>query len=524
MRHARYLSTMFVLAFLLFGCASNPSNDSGSFQYQVPAYAQKAPEGSSGYNEKPGWFSQKFMVAAANPLATDAGYQILKAGGTAVDAVIAVQMVLTLVEPQSSGIGGGAFMIHSNGREVVAFDGRETAPAGADEKLFFGADGKPLNFMDGVVGGRSVGTPGVLRMLEMAHKRYGKLPWATLFQPSIKLAEQGFAVSPRLNAMLKDEKYLASNDPAAKAYFYNDDGSPRAIGTILKNPELAATLKTIAQDGPDAFYRGPIARDIVAKVTGHPRNPGKLAETDLINYRAKERAPLCFDYRAYRFCGMPPPSSGAIALAQILGILENSDIAKYKPVKSGKMWQLSPDAVHLYSEAARLAYADRGLYVADSDFINVPAGLTDKAYLQSRSKLIGPNSMGSAKPGVPPGVQTAWAADRSPELPSTSHISVIDANGNAISITTTVEDIFGARLMVRGFLLNNQLTDFSFADRDEAGRPIANRVQANKRPRSSMSPTLVFDKASGKLVLSVGSPGGSAIINYVGKTLIATLD
>jgi gamma-glutamyltranspeptidase/glutathione hydrolase len=415
-------------------------------------------------------------------------------------------------------------MLHSNGREVVAFDGRETAPAGADEKLFLGADGKPMSFMDGVVGGRSVGTPGVLSMLELAHKRYGRLPWAALFQPAITLAEQGFAISPRLYTMLKDEKYLALNDPAARAYFYNTDGSPRAIGTILKNPELAATLRTIAQNGPDAFYRGAIARDIVAKVTGHPKNPGKLDEKDLSNYRAKERAPLCFDYRMYRLCGMPPPSSGAIALAQILGILETSDIANYKPVKAGKSWQLSPDAVHLYSEAARLAYADRGQYVADSDFITVPAGLTDKAYLQSRSKLIGPNSMGSAKPGVPPGVRTVWAADRSPELPSTSHISVVDAYGNALSMTTTIEDVFGSRLMVRGFLLNNQLTDFSFSDKDETGRPIANRVQAGKRPRSSMSPTLVFDKASGRLLMSVGSPGGSAIINYVGKTLVAILD
>lgn len=511
------------VAFALGACATTTA-ERPALRSATQDAVQKAPEGASGYTDKPGWSSQKFMVATANPLATDAGYQVLKAGGSAIDSAIAMQMVLGLVEPQSSGLGGGAFLLYTDGKDVSAFDGRETAPAAADENLFIGADGKPLSFYGGVIGGRSVGAPGVLRMLELVHKRHGKLPWATLFQPAIALAEQGFAISPRLFLLLSEDKYLAHGDALAKAYFYNADGTPKAIGTILKNPELAATLRSVATDGADALYRGPIARDIVAKVNQHPSNPGKLSETDLLNYQAKERAALCFDYRTYRVCGMPPPSSGAIALAQIFGMLETTAIAQYKPVKTGKGWQLPAEAVHLYSEAARLAYADRGQYVADSDFVSVPSGLTDKAYLHQRAKLIGANSIGSAKPGVPPGVTLSWAQDRSPELPCTSHISVVDADGHAISMTTTVEDAFGSRLMVRGFLLNNQLTDFSFTSGDEAGKPIANRVQANKRPRSSMSPALVFDRSSGKLLMSVGSSGGPAIINYVGKTLVGALD
>lgn len=529
-RHSWRVPVLTLLCALLVACSSTPP----AFKYRAPERLLEplpiAPEIASGYTPKPGWSAQRFMVAAANPLATDAGYQVLKAGGSAVDAVIAVQMVLTLVEPQSSGIGGGAFLLHSDGRQVTALDGRETAPANSAENLFMGGDGKPLSFYGGVVGGRSVGTPGVVRMLELAHQRYGKLPWPVLFQPAITLAEQGFAISPRLFAQLKSEKYLPLNDPVARDYFYTTNGqgetAPKAVGTLLKNPELAATLRAIAAHGSVALYQGMIAQDMVAKVTQHPGNPGTLSMQDLANYRAKERAALCFDYRAvYRICGMPPPSSGAIALAQILGMLERTSIAQYKPVHTLQGWQLPVEAVHLYSEAARLAYADRAQYVADSDFVNVPlAGLLDKNYLQERSTLIGPTSMNVAKPGVPKGVAMARAADRSPELPSTSHISVVDAYGNALSMTTTIEDAFGARLMVHGFLLNNQLTDFSFAPTDEAGKPIANRVQAGKRPRSSMSPTLVFNKETGQLLLTLGSPGGSAIINYVGKTLVATLD
>jgi gamma-glutamyltranspeptidase/glutathione hydrolase len=503
---------------LLAGCAAAPG-----FQYQVPQSAMHAPEGASGYVEKPGWAAKKFMVAAANPLATDAGYQVLKAGGSAIDAAIATQMVLTLVEPQSSGIGGGAFLMHFDGATVKAFDGRETAPAGATSRLFQDADGKPIKFYDGVVGGRSVGAPGVLRMLELAHGQYGKLPWASLFEPAIKLAEGGFAVSPRLHTLLKAEQHL-KKDAAAVAYFYDAMEQPWPVGHVLKNPDLAQVLREVASGGADAFYKGHIARDIEAKVTGHATNPGSLTAVDIAAYRAKVRDPICTDYKRWTVCGMPPPSSGGIALAQMLGILELKDIGAFAP-RDGA---LSADAIHLFSEAGRLAYADRGRYVADTDFVPLPGNsaqpLLDKTYLAQRAALIGDQSMGVAKFGTPTALESvAWGEDRSPEFPSTSHVSIVDAYGNAISMTTTIEDAFGSRQMVDGFLLNNQLTDFSFESTDVNG-PIANRVQAGKRPRSSMAPTFVFDKNTKKLILSTGSPGGSAIINYVGKVLVGTLD
>ncbi|MEN3293750.1 MAG: gamma-glutamyltranspeptidase / glutathione hydrolase, partial [Burkholderiales bacterium] len=505
--------TSLALAALLVGCASTPV-----VQNQAP----HAPEAATGYTEKPGWTSKKYMVAAANPLATDAGNQVLKAGGSAIDAAIATQMVLTLVEPQSSGIGGGAFLMYYDGKEVKAFDGRETAPASATEKLFQTPDGKVMNFYDGVVGGRSVGAPGVLRMLEMAHKQYGKLPWESLFAPAIQLAENGFAVSPRLSALLRTEQHL-KKDPEAAAYFYDKDGNPRPVGYVLKNPELAKVLRDIAKGGADAFYKGPIARDIEAKVRNHPTNPGGLTAADIAGYQAKLREPVCTDYKAWTVCGMPPPSSGGIALAQMLGMLEVKDIRPFAP-KDGVV---GAEAIHLYSEAGRLAYADRGRYVADTDFVPLPGNsvqpLLDKKYLAERASLINDKSMGVAKAGTPPGTRFALGTDASPEFPSTSHISVVDAGGHALSMTTTIEDQFGSRQMVRGFLLNNQLTDFSFQSADADG-PIANRVQPGKRPRSSMAPTLVFDKETKKLVLSTGSPGGSAIINYVGKVLVGTMD
>jgi gamma-glutamyltranspeptidase/glutathione hydrolase len=489
-----------------------------------PLHAQdnRAPEIATGWQEKAGWSAQKFMVAAANPLATEAGYQMLKQGGSAVDAAIATQLVLTLVEPQSSGIGGGAFMMHWDGKKVRSFDGRETAPAAATETLFQDANGKPLPRADGVVGGRSVGTPGVLRMLEMAHKEYGKLAWPKLFAPAIKLAEEGFAVSPRLNALLTSERYL-QRDPVAAAYFFNKDKQPWPVGHILKNPALAKTLREIAAEGADAFYRGHIARDIAAKVQGHPTNPGGLTAADIAGYKAREREPLCSDYRAYTVCGMPPPSSGGIAIAQILGILENSRIGDYAPANG----VITADAIHLMSEAERLAYADRNRYVADTDFVPLPgkgtSGLLDKSYLRQRASLIGDKSMGRARAGVPAEVKVAWGDDNALDKPSTSHLVVVDGFGNGISMTTSVEDAFGSRQMVDGFLLNNQLTDFSWDSVDENG-PVANRVQPGKRPRSSMAPTLVFDKQTKKLVLAAGSPGGSTIINYVAKVLVGTLD
>ena len=510
-------------AALLAACA-NP----GSFNYSVPLQ----PESASGYSEKPGWTTTRFAVAAANPLATDAGYQALKAGGSAADAAIAVQMVLALVEPQSSGLGGGAFLLHFNGQEVQAFDGRETAPAAADEKLFLGADGKPMAFYDAVVGGRSVGTPGTVRMLEMVHQQHGKLPWAKLFEPAIRLAEAGFKVSPRLAALLANEKYLA-RDPVAAAYFHDLEGKPWPAGHLLKNPELAAVLRAVASQGSNALHQGEVAQAIVDKVQQHAANPGRLSLADLAGYRPKKRTPICHDHRTrdkeLRICGFPPPSSGAIAIGQILGILAHTGAARL-PLEAGPQDAPTPSAawLHLYTEASRLAFADRAQYLADPDFVAPPAGnwmsLLDPAYLAERSQLIGEQSMKTATPGVPYGTPLSFAP--MPEQPEygTSHISIMDRYGNAVAMTTTIEDAFGARQMVKGFLLNNELSDFSFAPTDAQGRLIANRVQPGKRPRSSMAPTLVFDKASNELLMSGGSPGGALIIHYTAKTLYATLN
>jgi len=490
-----------------------------------PAFAevpQKAPEIATAYVEKAGWPAQKFMVAAANPLAADAGYQMLKKGGSAIDAAIATQLVLTLVEPQSSGIGGGSFMLYSTNKGVQAFDGRETAPAAADEHLFQHPDGTPLSRNAAIIGGRSVGAPGVLRMLELAHKEHGKLAWATLFAPAIKLAQNGFPVSQRLNGLLAWDQAL-KRDPVAAAYFYDKDGKAWPVGHLLKNPELARTLREIARGGADVFYKGRIARDIAAKVAAHPTNPGKLTAADIAGYQAKERDPVCSDYKAWTVCGMPPPSSGGIAIAQMLGILEVKDISPYPPVDG----VLDAKAIHLFSEAGRLAYADRDRYVADTDFIPLPgkgvSAMLDKTYLAQRASLIGDKSMGKALPGTPPGMQVAWGLDNALQRPSTSHLVAVDQFGGGLSMTTSVEDAFGSRQMVDGFLLNNQLTDFSF-DSQNADGPIANRVQGGKRPRSAMSPTLVFEKGTHKLVLATGSPGGSSIINYVAKVLVGTMD
>ena len=495
-----------------------------TLNYTVPVQ----PEGSSGYTEKPGWQTAKFAVAAANPLATDAGYQVLKAGGSAVDAAIAVQMVLTLVEPQSSGIGGGAFLMHFDGKSVEAYDGRETAPAAANENLFIKPDGKPMAFIEGVVGGRSVGVPGTVRMLELAHQQHGKLPWAALFQPAITLAEQGFKVSARLNTLLAAEQHL-KKDPVAAAYFYDASGQPWPVGHVLKNPELAQVLRDIAARGSKALLEGPVAQAIVDKIRSHPSNPGQMTLADLSGYQPRKREPLCHEHavqpqKVYRLCGFPPPSSGAIAIGQMLGILQNTQGAAL-PLGTGGL--PSADWLHFYTEAARLAFADRAQYVADPDFVPPPAGswmsLLSPDYLAQRARLIGAQSMKVAQPGRPEGTRTSFAPmPHQPEY-GTSHISIVDAQGRAVAMTTTIEDAFGARQMVKGFLLNNELTDFSFAPRDAQGTPIANRVQPGKRPRSSMSPTLVFDKATGQLVMSGGSPGGALIIHYTAKTLWGTL-
>jgi gamma-glutamyltranspeptidase/glutathione hydrolase len=520
-RYRRSALSLIVATLTLTACNAPPTST-------LPV----APENASGYRtDLQTRHASTHMAAAANPLAAEAGREMLRQGGSAIDAAIAMQAVLTLVEPQSSGIGGGALIVLWDGKAVRTFDGRETAPAGATEKLFLQADGKPMAFTPAQIGGRSVGTPGVLRALELAHRKHGRLPWAKLFEPAIKLAEQGFAISPRLHLLIASDSSMRSS-PDMVAYFLNADGSPKAAGTLLKNPALAVVLKRIANEGPDALYKGAIAQEIVTKVQGHA-NPGSLSLNDLQGYQAKERAPLCTDYKRWQVCGMPPPSSGGIAVAQILGTLQALEtrdprfaLAPLKPVKTQKPagTEPAPQAVHLIAEAERLAYADRAQYVADADFVPVPVkGLVDPAYLASRAALIGDRSMGVAKPGTPPGIQVAYAPDRSPLRISTSQVVAVDDQGGAVSMTTTIESAFGSHVMVQGFLLNNEMTDFSFIP-EENGQKVANRVEPGKRPRSSMAPTLIFDRQSGEFLATIGSPGGSQIIEYVAKSTIGLLD
>ncbi len=515
-----------LLLAMLAGCADGPAKLSSA----VPAQ----PEAATGYTAKPGWATHTYAVAAANPLATDAGLQMLRAGGSAVDAAIAVQMVLALVEPQSSGLGGGAFLLHFDGHNTQAYDGRETAPARATPQLFLDAQGKPMPFMDAVVGGRAVGVPGAVAMLALAHQQHGRLPWAQLFAPAITLATQGFAVSPRMAALLAADPYL-KKDPVAAAYFYDDKDQPWPAGHVLRNPELAAVLQRIATQGPSALLQGDVAHAIVAKVQGHPGNPGLLGAQDLAAYRPLVRAPLCFDYRAqardYRICGMPPPSSGAIAIGQILGMLQHTPAASL-PLAQGVP---SEPWLHLYTEATRLAFADRAQYVADPAFVTAPGGdwnsLLAPRYLAQRASTIRIDQrMPAALPGQPGDVSLGYAPMPQQVEHGTSHISVVDAYGNALAMTTTIEDAWGSRQMVNrglglagGFLLNNQLTDFSFSPTGADGLPVANRVEPGKRPRSSMSPTLVFDKASGQLLMTSGSPGGALIIHFTAKTLYGVL-
>ncbi|WP_417580674.1 gamma-glutamyltransferase [Nitrincola sp.] len=491
-----------------------------------------APESASGFTTKSPVETRHFAVAAANPLATEAGYQIIQSGGSAIDAAVAIQAVLTLVEPQSSGIGGGAFLMYADGQQVFAYDGRETAPAAVDEALFLDAQGNPLEFMDAVASGLSVGVPGVLKMLEQAHSEQGQLDWEVLFQPAIRLAEQGFAVSPRLHQLLSSEQHL-QQDPLAAAFYYDDQGEPHPVGYLLRNPALASILKRIASEGSEAFYQGDVAADLVARVRQHSRHPGRLSEEDLAAYLPLRREPICTLWQRYRICGFPPPSSGHLTLMQILGILE------HLPQQPGLDDTGLPSEawLHQFLEASRLSFADRAMYIADPDFVTAPGGswqhLLQPSYLASRADLIGHSSMGSggAKAGEPYVMTTAYAPQ--PEQPEygTSHISIVDTEGRALAMTTTIESAFGARILADGgtglpggYLLNNELTDFSFQPQDAQGRPIANRVEAGKRPRSSMSPTLVFDAESGELIASLGSPGGAAIIHYTAKTLVAMLD
>ena len=478
---------------------------------------RQAPEPASGLSAKHAVGAKHFILAAANPLAVEAGYAVLRRGGSAIDAAVAVQMVLNLVEPQSSGIGGGAFILHYAAAEakLSAYDGRETAPAAARSDRFLGADGAPLAFLEAVVGGRSVGAPGALRALELAHSAYGKLPWAELFQPAIRLAVEGFPLSPRLHRLLTAVR-LPGRNQAMRRMYYQDDDAPKPAGTLLTNPAFAQTLRKIAAQGADALYQGKIAADIVRTVRDAP-NPGDLSTDDLANYRALERKPLCAPYRAWKVCGMPPPSSGGVAVLQVLGMLQVL-APEHLPANAVA-------AAHLVAEAERLAYADRGRYLADADFVPVPvAGLLAPEYLARRAALVdSEHALQHAPPGTPRGAAQAMLADdASPELPSTSHLSIVDASGNAVAMTSSIEFAFGSQQMVHGFMLNNQLTDFSFVAQQD-GRPVANRVEAGKRPRSSMAPTMVFDRG-GTLVALLGSAGGSAIINHVVKTLIGVLD
>jgi gamma-glutamyltranspeptidase/glutathione hydrolase len=452
-------------------------------------------------------------VVAAHPLAVDAGHAVLALGGSAVDAAIAVQAVLGLVEPQSSGIGGGAFLLHwsESERRLRSYDGREAAPLAARDDRFLREGGAPMPFLDAVASGASVGVPGVLRMLELAHRRHGRLPWRELFQYAIFAAEEGFIVTPRLNLLLERDPALRE-DAVARKLYYDADGRAIAVGSRLVNREYGRTLRAIAAGGADALHYGGIAEDIVRAVRGHAR-PGDLTLADLSRYSALEREPVCGTYLASRICGMGPPSSGGIAVLQILGMLERTGFHALPAASAA--------AVHLFAEAGRLAYADRAHHIADPGFVPQPvAGLIAPDYLDARARLIGARSMGPAMPGEPrDGLMVGSAPET--ELGGTSHLAIVDAAGDAVSMTTTVESAFGSRIMVRGFLLNNQLTDFAFVP-EFAGRPVANRVQPGKRPRSSMAPTLVFD-ANGRLTMALGSPGGPQIINYVAKSLVATL-
>ncbi|AJQ94347.1 gamma-glutamyltransferase [Gynuella sunshinyii] len=460
--------------------------------------------------------TRKYMAVTANPHATEAATAMLAKGGSAVDATIAAQLVLGLVEPQSSGIGGGAFMVYYDaGKKIVtSFDGRETAPASASADMFLQADGTPQKFFEALVGGRSVGVPGVVAMMELAHQKYGRLPWKSLFDPAIKLAQEGFEVSPRLANLLAEEHYPGLKPFSdTRAYFYPDN-QPLQAGQLLKNPAYAETLSILANEGAKAFYHGRLAQQLVAVVRNSPVNPSGMTEQDLAGYRAIERQPACGPYQAYIICGMGPPSSGGLTVLQIMMMAQSYDM-------SGMATNDLP-TLHRFTQLSRLAYADRDLYIADPDFVQVPQqALLNTTYLRDRAKLAsGDQDHGKMDPGQLP-QQHAWAEGDVGEFPSTSHLSIVDQRGNAVSMTTSIEMGFGSGLMVNGFLLNNQLTDFSFIPSRD-GKPVINRIEPGKRPRSSMSPTIVLDQQQ-RLKLLIGSPGGSRIIDYVTQPMLAVL-
>lgn len=460
---------------------------------------------------------QDWMVSAAHPLAVQAGARVLEAGGSAADAMVAVQTVLGLVEPQSSGLGGGAFLVwyDAGTGELTTLDGRETAPMAATPRLFLDEEGQPLEFMEAVVGGLSVGTPGTPALLEAAHRRWGRANWSGLFDDAIRLAEDGFTVSPRLASLVAGEGDALQADAATTDYFF-PGGQPVAAGATLRNPDYAETLRLLAAEGADGFYGGKVAEGIVAAVRGAD-NPGLLSMQDLSAYRVVERPAVCVEYRAHDVCGMGPPSSGGLTVGQILGMLGGYDLAA--------LGAESPESWRLIGDASRLAFADRGRFMADSDHVPMPTeGLIDPAYLADRAKLLaGDDSLPEVAPGNPGWSHAAlWGQDSSLELPSTTHISIVDGQGNALSMTTTIENGFGSRVMANGFLLNNELTDFSFETHDENGWPIANALAPGKRPRSSMAPTIVLK--DDRPVMVIGSPGGSRIIGYVARAIVAHLD
>jgi gamma-glutamyltranspeptidase / glutathione hydrolase len=454
------------------------------------------------------------VTSSADPRATEAGMEMLRKGGSAVDAEMAMMLALTVVEPQSSGIGGGGFLVYQDAKGLTTINGRETAPAAATPDRFLGSDGKPLPFLQAFQGGKSVGVPGNIRLMAQAHAKWGKLPWKTLFAPAIRLADKGFEVNETLAGRLIMLEKLWTNFPAAqKIYWVN--GKPAPAGTLIKNPELAAALKEIARRGPDSFYKGKIGQSIVDTVTKSKVAPADMTMADLAAYKVKEQGAVCAPYRVYVICGMGPPSSGATTVLQILGSLERFDMKA--------LGKDNPQSWHLISEAMRLAYADREKYLGDPDFVDVPtAGLIDRDYLAKRSALINPDKAAASYPaGNPPGAQKRTAAI-SGEVSGTSHFVAVDKNGNVATMTSTIEGPFGSQLIASGFFLNNELTDFTLAPELD-GAPVANRVQGGKRPLSSMSPTIVYDK-QGKVVMALGSAGGKRIIMHVTKTLIAALD
>ena len=498
------LATLTVFAFSSFAQIANPLRE------------DREPEADTGKTVKKAFESKEYMVVAANPYASWAGKQILEKGGSAIDAAIAIQAMLTLVEPQSSGIGGGAFILYwdNKNKKLHTFDGRETAPQKATPYIFV-KDGEPMRWIDAVVGGKAVGVPGVLKALEMAHKEFGKLKWRDLFEDAISTSRQGFTVSSRLEMLIKLDIHPGLNNFVNSQNYFKPNGVPLKQGSIQKNEVLANTLLKIAHHGTEYFYKGELAEKIAEAARTAIINPGFMTSDDLARYEAKKRPPICGTYRSKKICGMAPPSSGGISVYQILKMLEKYELKKYGPS--------SKEFIHLFSQSSALAFADRNQYVADTDFTNLPAvSLINSAYLSERAQRVGLDKPFTKAEAGKPYMNVMVGDDQTSELPSTSHFSIVDKDGNAISMTTSIEFMFGSGVMVEGFLLNNQLTDFSLSP-SKNGYQALNRVEPNKRPRSSMSPTMMFN-AEGDLELIIGSPGGSRIIDYVAQTIINVVD